>query len=148
MAHKMNGGKPHGGRAYDSNFSAFQKKGLISPVHKNGGEEKTKTYKMPENLPEFEVTTSSDKPTTTTSKETKLPKGKTQHIKTAGGNVMELSEHKKLYGAATGAYRTAYQAALKDNPKLKKREFNIGAGKDLAKNIASLSIHGHKPFMQ
>ena len=40
MAHKMNGGKPHGGRAYDSNFSAFQKKGLISPVHKNGDKKK------------------------------------------------------------------------------------------------------------
>ena len=39
MAHKMNGGKPHGGRAYDSNFSAFQKKGLISPMQKNGEDE-------------------------------------------------------------------------------------------------------------
>ena len=30
----MNGGKPHGGRAYDSGYSAFQKKGLISPMQK------------------------------------------------------------------------------------------------------------------
>jgi hypothetical protein len=36
----MNGGKPHGGRAYDSNFSAFQKKGLISPLQKNGDKKK------------------------------------------------------------------------------------------------------------
>lgn len=28
----MNGGKTHGGRAYDSGYSAFQKKGLISPM--------------------------------------------------------------------------------------------------------------------
>ena len=33
MAHKMNGGKPHGGKSYDSGFSAFQQKGLISPAH-------------------------------------------------------------------------------------------------------------------
>ncbi len=46
MAYEMNGGKPHGGRAYDSSFSAFQKKGLISPLAK-----REKKKKPPKNKP-------------------------------------------------------------------------------------------------
>ena len=34
MAHKMGGGKTPGGKAYDAEFSAFQQKGLISPIYK------------------------------------------------------------------------------------------------------------------
>jgi len=33
MAHQMSGGKTPGSKAYDKGYSAFQKKGLISPLH-------------------------------------------------------------------------------------------------------------------
>ena len=119
----MNGGKAHGGRAYDSGYSAFQKKGLISPMQqkkdlpKEPQETWTKTGSTKHKGGDVSTYTSST--------------GQTRHTYLKGGQGSDISEKE-----AKGAYTASQQKQeAKDSAKeaAQKKKDNTA---DLAKRNA------------